>query len=74
MPIQLHDCPKCKTKHGWWEKRQQSYEQYYLPDGTSSHATDGNSVGRGGVRKFCFECNRDISDLIGEESGTMETT
>lgn len=68
METQTQDCPTCKAKYGWWEKRQQSYGQYFLPNGVASHATDGHGVGRGGRRKYCYECNRDITACVSNAS------
>lgn len=56
-------CPRCQDYFGWYEKIVMSYQQYYHKDGTPSHAVD-TGTGRGGKRKFCYECSLDITDLI----------
>jgi hypothetical protein len=67
---QTKPCPQCKEAHGWWERRQQSYKQYYVANGDPSHASDGEGVGRGGRRKYCYECNRDITDCVSDDEAT----
>lgn len=62
--VQLKPCPKCKAKHGWFEKLICKYEQHYCADGTVDSATTIERV-RGGERRFCCQCERDISDLVG---------
>ena len=61
---QTAPCPKCGNTYGWWEKRCQSYFQYFDEIGKPTHSADGETMGRGGKRKFCSECNKDITDLI----------
>lgn len=61
---QVKPCPKCKKVLGWREKRVIRGDQYFDADGTPSHFVD--STGRGGVRKYCYECDRDITKCIGE--------
>lgn len=63
---QIAPC-RCGKLAGWFEKRIVAYEQFYLPDGEASHASDILLAHRGGVRKYCFECNRDITKLIVEK-------
>lgn len=65
---QLAVCPRCNDMHGWYEKRQQSYQQYFDASSNATHAADGGGNGRGGKRKYCSECGKDITDRIGEES------
>lgn len=65
MAKQTAPCPGCKEAVGWWEKRVTSWAQYYMANGKVSHASDNlDSNGRGGRRKFCYNCNRDITKLI----------
>lgn len=60
---QTAPCPKCKAFNGWFEKRVQSYRQYFDLNGNATHATD-EGFNRGGKRKYCSECGREITDLI----------
>lgn len=64
MIRQIKDCPNCKEMRGWYEKLLQSYHQYYLSDGKASHAVENNT--QGGHRKYCYECNRDITNCVGQ--------
>ena len=64
MEKQISDCPKCKKKYGWYEKRIQWGEQYYEANGEPSHYCDTN--GRGGLRKYCSECNTDITKCVSD--------
>lgn len=63
--IQTKECPSCKKIIGWFEKVRTSYRQYYNPNGEGSNTSEG--VTHGGTRKYCFDCNRDITDLVIEE-------
>ena len=64
---QTSECPHCKEAHGWFEKRQHSFEQYYTRLGDPCFAEDSSSsLGRGGIRKYCFECQRDITKCVNE--------
>ena len=60
---QIKDCPKCKAKKGWFEKRTMSYEQYFDASGDPSHMADDRRTS-GGKRKYCFDCRKDITDKI----------
>lgn len=60
---QIKDCPKCKRKAGWWEKRVSYYHQYHTAEGEPDFASDGFR-GLGGARKFCYDCNRDITKCV----------
>lgn len=62
MSNQLSACSKCKAKNGWYEKRVHYGLQFFDSDGTPSHWVDGNS--RGGKRKFCYECDKDITNKV----------
>lgn len=67
MAQQTKPCPKCKEICGWWEKINTSYHQYYTPDGNGDFVDDQTSgYGRGGKVKFCFQCNKIITDRIEE--------
>ena len=65
--VQLAPCPKCGEKKGWYEKLICKYEQHYAADGNADDDTTFERV-RGGERRFCVSCNRDITDLIGAPS------
>lgn len=60
---QIAPC-KCGHHAGWFEKRCVSYEQYFDETGEATHASDILAASRGGVRKYCCECSRDITRLI----------
>ena len=60
---QVKPC-KCGQKAGWFEKRVHYGEQYFDENGNASHWVDTNS--RGGLRAYCSECGRDITNLIVE--------
>jgi len=59
---QAKPCPRCKEAHGWFEKRVITGTQFFMPDGDISHFNDESS--RGGRRKYCAQCSRDITKLI----------
>lgn len=61
---QTAPCRKCKTVHGWYEKRTMSYEQYFTSDGQASHVADSKGFGGGGKRKYCYECGTDITECV----------
>ncbi len=65
--IQTKPCPRCGHKHGWWTKRQYHYAQYHDADGNPTHAEDRGTGGIVGSKKYCFECNKDITSCISEE-------
>lgn len=55
-------CPKCGVANGWFEKRILTGSQFFYPDGSPSHYYDEYS--RGGKRKYCFNCGKDITKCI----------
>lgn len=61
MPSQIKAC-KCGEFCGWFEKRITQREQYYDEIGTAWTSEELNE--RGGKRKYCPECKRDITKLI----------
>lgn len=65
---QIADCPRCKEKAGFFTRIQQSYRLYYLPNGEVHGTDDGvNDLrsGRGGSRRYCAKCNKDITAQTG---------
>ena len=52
-------CPKCGDA-GYFEKRICKYEQYFYANGSVMDASDIETI-RGGERKFCAKCYRDIT-------------
>jgi hypothetical protein len=65
--IQTKPCPRCGHKHGWWEKRQYHYSQCYDARGIPTYAEGRGSGGIVGSRKYCMECNKDITSCISEK-------
>lgn len=61
---QIAPCPRCGFNHGWFERRIKSYQQHFQSDGEVSHASDGNYIRRGGKRKYCCECSKDITEIV----------
>lgn len=63
--VQVTAC-RCGKIHGWWERRVQNYRLVFHADGTFADAAglDEDTYERGGVRKFCAECDRDITDRV----------
>jgi len=59
---QIKPCPWCGNKSGWFEKHVTSGQQYFYADGQPSHFCDEYT--RGGKRKYCADCNRDITSII----------
>jgi len=60
---QVAPCPKCGSTAGWYEKRVCKYIQFFEPNGDSLDAGNMERV-RGGDRRFCLSCSRDITDQI----------
>jgi hypothetical protein len=48
---------------GWYEKRVCKYTQIFEADGKPFDAGDMTRV-RGGDRRYCNECNRDITEQV----------
>lgn len=63
---QTKDCPKCRSKNGWFEHRKHYGDQYFDSAGDTSHFVEARSTG--GSRKFCSECGRDITKCVSEET------
>lgn len=72
MPIETHPssvlrqvapCPKCGALDGWFEKRVCKYNQIYEASGEVFDATNMERI-RGGERKFCNSCDRDITEQV----------
>lgn len=63
---QVLDCPNCKAKHGWWEKRMSMHHQSFNPQGVSDYCDINQSWG--GKIKRCTECNRNITNCVKEEA------
>lgn len=60
---QVAPCPRCGHLGGWYEKRVCKYTQIFEADGEAFDATDMTRV-RGGDRRYCNECNRDITEQV----------
>lgn len=60
---QLAPCPKCGSKSGWYEKRICKYIQFFEPNGDSHDAGNMERV-RGGDRRFCMSCSKDITHQV----------
>lgn len=60
---QVEPCPKCGGKHGWYEKRVCKYLQFYEADGSAFDTSNMERI-RGGDRRFCTGCHKDITDQI----------
>jgi len=63
MRQQVEPCPKCGGRHGWYEKLICKYEQHYSADGIADEASTIERV-RGGERRYCLNCQKDITDQI----------
>lgn len=53
-------CPKCGSGYGYYENPILALEQLYNWDGSPIDANDRGRV-RGGKRKFCCECKKDVT-------------
>jgi hypothetical protein len=62
QPHQVEPCPKCKALAGWYEHRRQSGRAYFYTTGEITHYVEGHTWH--GPRKYCVECDRDITHLI----------
>lgn len=60
---QVERCTKCGNHQGWYEKRVCKYIQFFEANGDAFDAGNMERV-RGGERRFCIGCNRDITDQI----------
>lgn len=60
---QVAPCPKCGDTAGWYEKRVCKYLQFFEPNGDVCDAGNIERV-RGGDRRFCMGCNKDITGQI----------
>ncbi len=56
-------CPKCKGTMGYYEKIIMSYQQYFTFNGDIDFASENTRI-KGGKRKYCAECDRDITIFI----------
>ena len=63
QPIQLLDCPKCKAKCGWSERRITYRTQHFNKDGFGDSSEADKEYG--GKVKRCLNCNRIITKCIG---------
>ena len=63
MSKQVKPCPRCKAILGWFENRVLYGDQFFDADGSASHFSD-KGVSRGGRRKYCYECERDITTCV----------
>lgn len=60
---QVAPCSKCGSHQGWYEKRVCKYLQFFEANGAVYDAGTMERV-RGGERRFCMGCNRDITNEI----------
>ncbi len=60
---QVSPCRKCNSLSGWYEKRICKYTQIFEANGDAFDACNMVRV-RGGDRRFCVQCHRDITDLV----------
>ena len=58
---QIKPC-KCGAFAGWYEKRITQRQQFYDQNGEAWNSEALNE--RGGKRKYCAECSRDITGKI----------
>ena len=63
MSQQIKPCQRCAKTDGWFEKRVTAWRQYYDEAGEPTHIAEDRRI-RGGVRKFCINCNADITNKI----------
>lgn len=62
MLIQTKDCPWCHERVGWWVRMNLNYDQFFNPDGSSSHAED-NETERG-KQLHCYNCNHVVTHCV----------
>ena len=60
---QIAPCPKCGAHSGWYEKRICKYIQFFEPNGDALDAGNMERV-RGGDRRFCLSCTKDITAQV----------
>ncbi|MDU4254568.1 hypothetical protein [Pseudomonas sp.] len=60
---QVASCPRCNLLSGWYEKRVCKYRQIFDPDGTPFDTSNMERIS-GGARRYCIECDRDITELV----------
>lgn len=60
---QVAACPRCGALEGWYEKRVCKYLQMFEANGDSYEASNMERV-RGGDRRYCMGCHKDITDQI----------
>lgn len=60
---QVEPCTKCGNHSGWYEKRVCKYIQFFDANGDAFDAGNMERV-RGGERRFCMGCHKDITDQI----------
>lgn len=62
---QVNPCSKCGAHDGWLEKRICKYTQIFEADGDVFDSVGMTRV-RGGDRRYCNGCNKDITEEIKE--------
>lgn len=65
---ELIKCPKCGGSSGYYHKYIQSHTQFIGFDGKS--LDNSAEVVRGGTKKYCTDCERDITQFV----ATLELT
>lgn len=60
---QVSPCSRCGCHQGWYEKRVCKYIQFFEANGEPFDAGNMERV-RGGQRRFCMGCNKDITDQL----------
>lgn len=60
---QVEPCPRCGSQGGWFEKRVCKYIQFFEPNGEALDAGNMERV-RGGDRRFCLSCTKDITSQV----------
>jgi len=61
---QIVDCPKCKSKQGWFTTRTVKIFEGFSPDGRKQCIQEMQS--KGGKQKRCLECKTLINNCIME--------
>ncbi len=62
----MTECPKCKSDEGYYEQMVVSFTQEIDFDGEPIDASEFQRV-RGGKRKYCLNCNKDITKHFPKE-------
>jgi hypothetical protein len=64
----IDECPFCGSPDGYYDKNIVSYLQYFDFEGNPVLASENNHI-KGGKRKYCADCERDITKDIETSHG-----